>query len=175
MKLIFYILLFIPAFLGAQGKQLYILNRGGNNIVSVPLDNPDAVPEERYHGSILATYDMVLDSAARKLYWTTRFPEQIRVATIGSDTSALFTDQLGGAVDVEIDHLHQKLYWVDHMRGVISRANLDGTAIEDVTHNILPDLTGLALYPSQNLMFFPIWIVQRYGKVILMATIKYLL
>ena len=154
MKNIFYIFLISPSFLFSQANQLYILNRGDNNIVAVPLDDLTTLPIEKFQGRIVASYDMVLDSVNKKLYWTSRFPEEIRVASVGSDTSSILTTNTQGAVDLEIDHLHQKMYFADHGRGKIVRMNLDGTNVEEVTHDQLTDLTSVALFPSHDLMFF---------------------
>jgi|GEM_PF-3980359 len=153
MKKSFYVFFFLPSFLFSQVNQLYILNRGHNNILAVPLDDLASMPAIKFSDRLVATYDMVLDSAANKLYWTSRFPEEIRVASIGDDTSTLLTNDTQGALDLEIDHLHQKLYFADHGRGKIVRMNLDGTNTEIVTPEYYSDLTSVALFPSHDLMF----------------------
>jgi len=154
MKNLFYFFLLIPSFLSSQANQLYILNRSFNNIVAVPLNDLSAIPVEKFKGGVVASYDMVFDSVNNTLYWTSRFPEEIRMATIGSDTSAILTNDIQLAVDLEIDHLHQKLYFADHGKGKILRINLDGTDMEEVTHDQLLDITSVALFPSHDLMFF---------------------
>jgi hypothetical protein len=154
MKKIFYFLLIAPSFLFSQANQLYILNRGDDNIVAVPLNDFTEIPVEKFHDRIVASFDMVLDSTTNKLYWTSRFPEEIRVASVGSDTSSLLTNNTQGAVDLEIDQLHQKMYFADHGRGKIVRMNLDGSNVEEVTHGQLTDLTSVAVFPSHDLMFF---------------------
>lgn len=140
--------------LSAQQQRLFIANRGGNNILSVPLDSLDAVPRVEFDSAIIATYDMIWDPVSTKVYWTRRFPAQIVMAEIGSGTSSPFNENVTGAVDLEIDQQHQKMYWADIAVNQIFRINLDGTNQEMISPVVLADLTALALVPSEDLMFF---------------------
>ena len=141
--------------LSAQELRLYVLNRGGDNIVSVPFGTPTDNPNIEISEDVLAAYDFVLDPNISKIYWTNTISHQILLSQdgIGGNGQAINSD-IAIPVDLEIDPLNNKIYWADNQHGRIFRSNLDGSGNEVVTPDSLGDLSAFALFSSGNKMFF---------------------
>ena len=139
----------------SQETLLYVLNRGGNNIVSTPYGAPNDSLDVKFSQNLLATYDFVLDPTSPKLFWTNTISHQIVQAQVGLDEpGSSVNSDVAIPIDLEIDQLHNKLYWADNLRQKVFRSNLDGTAQESVTPDSIVDLSAIALLPSQNKMFY---------------------
>ena len=64
-----------------------------------------------------------------KIYWTQTNGVIRRANPDGSNVEDIVTG-LGYASGLDVDRIEGKMYWVDHARNGIQRANLDGTGIE---------------------------------------------
>ncbi len=148
------ILHFSAISLFSQERELYILNRSGNNILSLHLDSINAVLIKKIKQGVVAPYDMLSDSSSGKLYWTRQFPSQIVVAEIGDTIGSPFITDVGLPVDIDIDYDHQKMYWADNRRHRLYRVNLDGSNQEVIGIDTFTNLTGIAVFPSHDLLFF---------------------
>lgn len=139
----------------AQSPQLYILNRGGDNILAVPLDSAIIVISEKIDQNILATYDFITIGASSKLYWTNSISHQILSSDeAGAGIVNATTAEVAVPVDLDFDFTNNKLYWVDNVRKKIYRSNPDGSAQEEITKDSFPDLSSIAIFPNKNLLFF---------------------
>ncbi|UCE61524.1 MAG: hypothetical protein JSU63_07195, partial [Phycisphaerales bacterium] len=94
-------------------------------------DSEGVISIESVWGSV---YQIALDLTVGMVYWASG-EEALNRAEFGAST---FETLLCGEIvdDLALDVAHGKVYWLSTEDGVIRRANLDGTAIEDV-------LTGL--------------------------------
>lgn len=139
-------------------KHLLILNRSGHTIVSVPADGPASELKEEISQGLADPYDMVQNAGDGALYWPEGYGHSIRQARIGSPErsggTALPTRNVTLPVDIAIDELHHKLYWIDNAAKQIFRANLDGTQEENVPVDSLSNPTSLALIPALDLLFY---------------------
>ncbi len=141
--------------ISAQEIRLYVLNRGGNNILSTPYGVSNGIVEVRFSQNLLATYDFVQDPLSYKLYWTNTIAHQIVQSQIGLGEPGLSIDSdVAIPVDLEIDPIHKKLYWADNLRQIVFRSNLDGTEQKTVTLDSIADLSAIALLPGQNKLFY---------------------
>jgi hypothetical protein len=139
----------------AQEKELYILNRGAGNILTVPLDSSIAFPTEKYNQDLRATYDFSFDAASSKLFWIGSIEPHIRYGqTDGEFTSTIVDSEVGTPVDLEIDDFHAKMYWADNTRKKVYRANFDGSMQEVVIKDSISNISGIALLPSEDLIFY---------------------
>ena len=139
----------------AQLVRLYVLNRGGNNIVATPYGGSSNDLEVKFNQNLLAAYDFVVDPSMPKLYWTNTISHRIVQSEIGLGGSGQSIDSdVSVPVDMEIDGAHNKLYWADNLRQKVFRSNLDGTQQETVTSDSVPDLSAIALFPAQNKIFY---------------------
>lgn len=156
---------------GYAQKSLYILNRGGNNILSVPLDNPDSPPDEKINQGLLAIYDFISHTASSKLFWCSGITNQILSGDDkGVGVNSAIVTEVSVPVDLDIDVYQNKIYWADNVRKQIFRANLDGSGQEVVLADSFPNLSSIAIFPTLDLMFFAdidsslIWSCSLSGK-----------
>lgn len=151
---VFIILQLAPCSLFSQQRDLYILNRSGNNILSIPLDSLSNPLSEKFNRDIVAAYDLVVDSTNAKLYWANGVPHRLLSGNPGDTTIIVVDTSSSLPVDLDIDFTNQKMYYADNGLGKICRSNLDGSNQEILNLDTLGDLTSIAIYPSQDLMFF---------------------
>jgi hypothetical protein len=139
----------------AQEKEFYILNRGAGNILIASLDTSITVLTEKYNQDLRATYDFGFDAASSKLFWIGSIEPHIRYGqTDGEFTSTIVDSDVGTPVDLEIDDFHAKMYWADNTRKKVYRANFDGSMQEVVTKDSISNISGIALLPSEDLIFY---------------------
>ena len=76
------------------------------------------------------------------MYWIELDGEIQRAYVDGSNIETLVTSVHGvrRLIDIDVDMLNRKMYWVNDDRNVIQRANLDGSHIEDVITGFKDDL-----------------------------------
>jgi low density lipoprotein receptor-related protein 5/6 len=82
---------------------------------------------------------LALDMHGGKMYWTENGQDTWsiwRANLDGSGKEAIVATNLWNPLGIALDVPGGKIYWADHGRQTISRANLDGSQVEDV-------LTGL--------------------------------
>lgn len=143
---------FLPS-ASAQGKEIYILNRGGHNILTTPLDTIDLT--EKYSQDLLATSDFVFDAASSKLFWVGNSGHQILFGqTDGEFAGTPIATDVATPVDLEIDPYQQKIYWADYDRKRVYRSNFDGSLQEAVSTDSVSNLSGIALLPNEDLLFY---------------------
>lgn len=167
----FVLLMLVFSQSGFAQKNLYILNRGGNNILSVPLDNPDSPLDEKINQGLLATYDFVSHTATSKLFWCNGMTNQILSGDDkGAGVNSAIATEVSVPVDLDIDVYQNKIYWADNVRKQIFRANLDGSSQEVVLADSFPNLSSIAIFPTLDLMVFAdidsslIWSCSLTGK-----------
>jgi DNA-binding beta-propeller fold protein YncE len=88
------------------------------------------------------TYDLAIDLAAGKIYWTTSDTIQ-RANLDGSNIEELVIGLLF-PTGIALDPAAGKMYWTDFLDGTIQRANLDGSAVETLVSD-LESPQGIAL------------------------------
>ena len=136
-------------------QQMYILNRGGNNILSVPVDDPNAALTEKINQNVLATYDFVLDATSKNLFWTNYIDHQILSgATDEGSLGTPVASDLSAPVDLEIDPINAKMYWADNARKKVFRSNLDGSEREELGKDSVSNLSAIALIPDKKRLFY---------------------
>ncbi len=103
-------------------------------------------------------FDLAIDEGAGKIYWlfyypknphtlgqanldgtdSERFLDTIQVANLnGMNQETLVTvDKSGWWHDIDLDNTNQKMYWVNRHKGLIQRANLDGSDVETVVSDL---------------------------------------
>jgi DNA-binding beta-propeller fold protein YncE len=108
------------------------------NVATSSLSAPRAVMG---NGSVLR--DIAVDTAARKLYWTAtnlQLGSRIFRANIdGTGVDTLLAWSPGGAETprgIALDVAEGKMYWTDFNTGKILRANVSGTALEDILDSL---------------------------------------
>ena len=97
---------------------------------------------------------MIWDNDGQKIYWSSNITHQILTANLVDTVGTVIVTDALVAIDLDIDHLHHKLYWADNPRGKIYYSNLDGSNKDSVANIILPNLTPIALYGTQDRIFF---------------------
>lgn len=151
---------FLLGFLGpipgtAQELMLYVLNRGGDNILATPFDALNDSLSVKFDQNLLSAYDFVIDPLSSNLYWTNTISHQIIKAEIGViEPSQAFDVTVSIPIDLEVDLTNKKIYWADNLRHQIFRSNLDGTEQETLPVDSVANLSAIALYPAQNKLFY---------------------
>jgi hypothetical protein len=90
---------------------------------------------------------MVLDIVAGKMYWTVLFSGEIFRANLDGTGQELLLNVTGVTGGIDIDPLAGKMYWAGTNR--ISRADLDGSNVEDIIFGIDPNYVALDLAKSK--------------------------
>ena len=93
---------------------------------------------------------IALDVASGKMYWTDGFGGIKRNNLDGTQAETLITD-LNFLTDIDLDIAGNKMYWIGGEGGLIQRANLDGSNIEDIV-NTGTFYSGIALGISPQLL-----------------------
>ena len=139
-------------------KQLFVLNRSGHSVVSVPLTEKNTGAKEEISQGLTDTYDLIKDSDNDALYWSEGYNHRIQQWKPGanerSSGQAMPSYQTKLPVDLEIDDLHHQMYWVDNAEKRICRAGLDGSRQEIVFTDSLSNPSSLTLFPALNLLFY---------------------
>jgi sugar lactone lactonase YvrE len=103
-----------------------------------------------------------------KIYWTESAwnlrsnTGKIRRANLNGSAVEDIVTGLYGPVDIALDALNRKMYWVDRTTAKIQRANLDGTNVDDIV--VKNDLRGLAIDVNSEKIYWGNWcldIIQR--------------
>lgn len=139
----------------AQELMLYVLNRGGDNIMATPIGALNDSLSVKFDQNLLSAYDFVIDPLSSNLYWTNTISHQIIKTEIGVvEPSQSFDATVSTPVDLEVDLTNKKIYWADNLRQQIFRSNLDGTEQETLPVDSIANLSAIALYPAQNKLFY---------------------
>lgn len=153
--LLFFLLQSITVEILAQQKLIYILNRGGNNIFSAPLDSSVNILTEQFNQGLLSSYDLISDISSSKLFWTNGITHQILFGNDGGSGIVNIVDaDVSIPVDLDIDTYNNKIYWADNLRKKMYRANLDGSEQEAVITDTFANLSSIVVYPGDGLLFF---------------------
>ena len=118
-----------------SGKMYWVdVNRGIHHA------NVDGTVVEVLIGNLDGIYGVGIDQIGEKIYWTDseRFLDTIQVANLnGMNQKTLVTVDRGGWWhDIDLDNTNQKMYWVNRDKGLIQRANLDGSDVEIVLSDL---------------------------------------
>ena len=121
----------------AEHGKLYWLEAGPNAIWRANLDGSGI--ETVLDGLASSPYELALDPSGGKVYWTDYTGTvAIRRANLdGSGVEDLVLSGLAQPAGIALDLAAGKMLWADYVLGTISRANLDGSAVETL-------LTGLS-------------------------------
>lgn len=138
-------------------KQLFILNRSEQTVISVPLQKVFTDVKEEF-SQMVDPYDLIKNMDNGEIYWSEGYDHQIKRLKPGMDerfqVQPLSTFRTQLPVDLEIDDLNHKMYWVDNAEKQILRANLDGSQREVIPADSLSNPVCLTLVPSLNLLFY---------------------
>jgi len=132
--------------LDPSGGKMYWTDIGTGKIQRANLDG-SSVEELLTIGTVFTPVDIALDVPGNKIYWTesTLADFMIQRADLdGSNVELLVTDLVnpsGIALDVDAG----KMYWTDLGTGKIQRANLDGSAVEDLVTTSVIEPVRIAL------------------------------
>ncbi len=136
-------------------KQLLVLNRQSNSIVEVSLGTPNAVTEPVLTTGLSNTYDLVLNGASDMLFWCDGLSGHITNASLNELAPIVIQASAASKpVDLEIDLLNNKIWWIDNQEKRVFRANMDGSAKETIGGITLSNPSSLAVYPAKGLYFF---------------------
>ena len=118
-----------------SGKMYWVdVNRG------IHRANLDGTVVEVLIGNLDDIHGIGIDQIGEKIYWTDseRFLDTIQVANLnGMNQKTLVTvDRDGWWHDIDLDNTNQKMYWVNRHKGLIQRANLDGSDVEIVLSDL---------------------------------------
>ncbi len=118
-----------------SGKMYWVdVNRG------IHRANLDGTVVEVLIGNLDDIHGIGIDQIGEKIYWTDseRFLDTIQVANLnGMNQKTLVTvDRDGWWHDIDLDNTNQKMYWVNRDKGLIQRANLDGSDVEIVLSDL---------------------------------------
>jgi hypothetical protein len=117
------------------GRLFYLDIGGGGRVLSANADGSDVVVLAK--GRAAGPDGIVVDEAARHLFWTTMGAVSANDGTIeradldGSHGATIVT--AGGTFtpkQIKLDPVHHKLYWADREGMRIMRGNLDGSNVE---------------------------------------------
>ena len=105
-------------------------------------------------GLLSFPYDIVLDRAGGKMYWTVLTPDEEVIIQHANWDGSDVQDISVGLVEpgkIALDTAGGKLYWTETAGGTIGRANLDGSAAEDIiteveASSVALDTAGGKLY-----------------------------
>ncbi|XP_076302781.1 protein cueball-like [Lasioglossum baleicum] len=106
----------------------------------VPLDGPPEKPMLLHNLTNLSPRGIALDTCNSRIYWVNSNdtnPSIERSNLDGSNRMTVIKDNLYEPLAVTIDHVNEKLYWIDDVEGIrmkIERSNLDGTDRELLIH-----------------------------------------
>ncbi|KAG7205627.1 hypothetical protein KM043_007590 [Ampulex compressa] len=107
----------------------------------VPLNGPPGGPVLLHNLTRKNPHGINLDVCNRHLYWTnsnSTNPSIERSRLDGSDRRTVIEENLYEPVAVAVDHVEQKLYWLDDVEGInfkIERSNFDGSERELLVHS----------------------------------------
>jgi sugar lactone lactonase YvrE len=88
----------------------------------------------------ISPIDLALDLDGGKMYWSENGQDTWsiwRANLDGSDKEAIVATNLWNPLGLALDVIAGKIYWADHGRRTISRANLDGSQVEDVITGLI--------------------------------------
>ena len=83
---------------------------------------------------------IALDTENGKMYWT---DGEIQSANLDGTNLGTLVSDVYSPLFITLDKVNGKIYWTDDLFGKIQRANIDGTAVEDLIEVYAP--TGIAL------------------------------
>ena len=118
-----------------SGKMYWVdVNRGIHHA------NLDGTVVEVLIGNLDGIYGVGIDQIGEKIYWTDiEGPENtIRMANLndGDLETLVKQERRSSWYDIDIDNTNQKMYWVNRHKGLIQRANLDGSDVEIVLSDL---------------------------------------
>lgn len=140
--------------LAAQSLDLYILNRGKNTIISVPLNDPMASPEVKIQEKVVVSFDMITVPGSSRLYWIDGATDKIYFGEKSGGTGFDGSINCKAPVDIDYDPVGKRIYWADNLQKQIMAANADGSSAAPVLKDTFPDLAAIALYATKNMLFF---------------------
>ena len=151
--------------LDVAGRKMYWTDEGTDRIQRANLDGSNV---ENLVTGVLGPLGITLDVAGGKMYWTDWLGEKIQRANLDGSTVEDLVRGLDSPWDIALDVAGGKMYWT-HMdyslvsrqfsNGKIQRANLNGTAVENLvtgldTRSVLTGIT-LGIPLSSPITFRP--------------------
>lgn len=98
-------------------------------IMQADLDGNGATPLIQL--AIDRPYYLEPDTENRQLYWVDYLGQRIRRVSLDGGEAETLVETAGTPIGIALDIPHGKVYWT-LATGVVQRANLDGTGVEDV-------------------------------------------
>jgi len=99
--------------------------------------------------------DLVLDTEAGMMYWTSSEPQAIYRANLdGSFGEMIVSDLPGPPSEISIDYEAGKIYWTELNTSAIKRANLDGSEVETLVMYALGAPRYIFLDIDESLMYW---------------------
>lgn len=82
----------------------------------------------------------------------------LRADLNGAGTTVIVPDTTSTLRDVQLDLLHDKVYWTAWFTksgsSVLRRSNLDGSGVETIVTNPFQEIWGIALNPASGLLYY---------------------
>ena len=103
--------------------------------------------------------DIAIDTAKGKIYSCSG--STIKRANLDGTDIQLVTGALGSVAGIYLDVAGGKVYWLNHGKGKIQRADLDGTNVEDLITGLSNDPLDLAVDVSEGKIYW----TYRYGQI----------
>jgi hypothetical protein len=100
-------------------------------------------------------YEIAVDQAAGKFYWTDSTQEAIRRANLdGTSVETVVSFPTANLRGISLDVAAGKMYWIENDTHKIQRANLNGSGIEDLVTDVAMYTRGLALDVAAGKMYW---------------------
>jgi len=130
-------------------KTIYRANMDGSDIEMI------------LHGNIAAARSIALELENGKIYWTCITNQEggvghrsIRRSNLDGTGEETVVGELGTPDGIALDLEFSKMYWTDQSTHKVQRANLDGTAVEDLVVTGLDRPYGIALDLENDKMYW---------------------
>ena len=138
----------------ADAQKIYWTDIGSSRIQRANLDG--SVVEDLVTTSVILPTGIALDVSAGKMYWTEASPADFMImrADLDGANGELLVTGLTSPSGIALDTAAGKMYWTDIGTGKIQRANLDGTALEDLVTIEALTPVGIALDLSIGKMYW---------------------
>ena len=146
---------------------------------------PERIQRARFDGTsvevvadnVRSPRGIALDLDSRKMYWTEGGDVGVRRANLDGTAveDLVSSDRDTRGEGIALDVGNRKIYWIEKATGTtgsserrarIRRANLDGTAVEDLVADQSSDLAGLALDVANGKMYWTETVHGHDGRVV---------
>jgi len=145
------LLLVFPA---SAVEKLYFADNGNDKILRCDLNGTNL--EELVTTDIEVVGCIDIDRTGGKMYWTdwSASTAHIKRADLTGGNIETLLSSLSGPYGLALDVTGGKMYWTEFSSGVIRRANLDGSGMEDLVTTGLSHAAGIALDLTAGKMYW---------------------